>query len=120
MDKTYCIFRDSVTQAGYVKTGWVEMLRQYLEEKYPDNFVSVFNLGINGETTDNVLTRFDNECLVRRPTDIIFAVGINDTKDYDAKQFKDNIEKLISLGNKFTKDITFVGLVLGDWQGEEP
>jgi len=120
MDKTYCIFGDSVTQAGYVKVGWVDLLRQYLEEKYKDDFINVFNLGINGNTSSNVLKRFENEALVRNPSSILFAVGINDTKDYNPKQFKANIEKLIGIANKFSQDITFVGLVLGDWQGEDP
>ena len=46
MDRTYCIFGDSVTQAAYVKTGWVDLLKQCLESKYSDDFINVFNLSI--------------------------------------------------------------------------
>ena len=47
MDKTYLIFGDSVTQAAYVKVGWVDLLSRYLEGKYPNDFVNVFNRFVN-------------------------------------------------------------------------
>lgn len=119
MDKTFCIFGDSVTQAAYVKVGWVDLLRQYLEEKYCNDFVNVFNLGIGGNTTGDILKRFSSEAQSRYPTSIIFAIGINDTKLNNPKEFRANLEKLIELAKKFTSEITFVGLVLGDWKGEE-
>ncbi|MFA5828159.1 MAG: SGNH/GDSL hydrolase family protein [Candidatus Shapirobacteria bacterium] len=120
MDKTYCIFGDSVAQAAYVNAGWVELLRRYLENKYFDSFVNVFNLGIGGNTTDDVLKRFEGEASVRNPDSIIFAIGINDTKDYNPELFVVNLIKLVDTASRFTKDINFVGLVLGDWRGDEP
>ena len=120
MEKTYCIFGDSVAQAAYVQVGWVELLSQYLEEKYQGDFVNVFNLGIGGNTTKDVLERFEAESSARKPTNIIIAVGINDTKFYTSKDFKVNLEKLIGLAKKVTSEITLVGLVLGNWKGDEP
>jgi lysophospholipase L1-like esterase len=120
MDKSYCIFGDSVIQAAYVKVSWVTLLKQYLEDKYKDGFINVFNLGIGGNTTGDLLKRFNSEALSRSPTTIIFAVGIDDTKYYNPIQFKSNLEKLIKLAKGFTPEIIFVGLVLGDWTGDEP
>ena len=119
MDKTYCIFGDSVTQAAYVKTGWVDLFRQYLEEKYKNDFINVFGLGVGGNTTEYILKRFESEASARNPGVILFAVGINDTKFYNPTEFSTNLEKLIDLAKKFTLDITFVGLVLGGWKGKE-
>lgn len=122
MDKTYCIFGDSVTQAAYVKTGWVEMLRQYLEEKYPNDWINVFNLGVGGNTTNDLIKRLDNECSVRIPTHIVIAIGVNDS-DYikdisnplvEENIFRQNLEKLINLALKYTVEITFIEPVLGD------
>lgn len=45
-DRTYCIFGDSVTQAAYIETPWVDLLREYLEKKYSNDFINVFNLGV--------------------------------------------------------------------------
>jgi len=112
MDKSYCIFGDSVTQAAYVKEAWVDLLRAYLEDKFPNDFVNVFNLGVGGNTTNDILKRFNEESLVRVPTSIIFAVGINDSSYIEKNLFKSNLEKLCDLAIKFSTDITFVGPVL--------
>lgn len=120
MDKIFCIFGDSVSQAAYVRVGWVDLLRQYLEDKYSDDNVSVFNLGIGGNTAKDILKRFNGEALSRNPTSVIFAVGINDTKSTNPKEFKTNLEKLVRLAKEFSPEITFVGLVLGNWAGNEP
>lgn len=120
MDKTYCIFGDSVTQAAYVKVGWVQLFKQYLEDKYKDDFVNVFELGIGGNTTDDILKRFQCESSARNPDSILFAVGINDTKFNSSEQFKNNLVKLIEQAKIFTQEITFIGLVLGDYKGEDP
>jgi lysophospholipase L1-like esterase len=122
MDKTFCIFGDSVTQAAYVKTGWVDLFRIYLEEKYRDEFINVFNLGVGGNTSDDILKRFKSESEARMPTVIIFAFGVNDSGYFrtpdkpivSEERFTKNIESLISQANKLTTNITFVGPVLGD------
>lgn len=122
MDKTYCVFGDSVTQAAYVRNSWVNLLKADLEEKFQDDFVNIFNLGVDGNTTNDILARFENESAARIPTSIIFAVGINDSAYIqnfsrpitEEKMFESNLKKLIALAVKFSKDITFVGLVLGD------
>jgi lysophospholipase L1-like esterase len=122
MDKTYCIFGDSVAQASYVATSWVELFRRFLEEKYPNDFINVFNLGIGGNTTNDLLTRFTNECLVRGPTSLIFQIGVNDSGYFrklpnyivSEENFKSNLNSLIKEAKKFSKDIAFLGLVLGD------
>ncbi|MBP9670259.1 SGNH/GDSL hydrolase family protein [Candidatus Woesebacteria bacterium] len=122
MDKTYCIFGDSVTQAAYVKESWVDQLKPILETKYSDSSVNTFNLGIGGNTTIDIVNRFDNESSARLPTDIIFAVGVNDSSYLIAdnspitteEQFKTNLLSLIEKASKFTENITFIGTVLGD------
>lgn len=122
MDKTYCVFGDSISQAAYVRNSWVNLLKADLEEKFQDDFVNVFNLGIDGNTTNDILARFENESTARIPTSIIFAIGVNDSAYIQSisrpiiaeKVFESNLKKLIALAVKFSKDITFVGLVLGD------
>lgn len=122
MEKNYCIFGDSVTQAPYVKIGWVGLFRQFLEEKNQKDSVNIFNLGVSGNTSEDILKRFDAEASVREPTDIIFAVGINDSGYFripskpvvEESKFVLNLEELIAKARKFSQDITFIGLVLGD------
>ena len=122
MDKTYCIFGDSVTHAAYVRNGWVDLLRIYLEDKFPNDFVNVLNLGVGGNTTNDILSRFESESAARIPTSLIFAVGVNDSAYIQSiarpiveeKMFESNLKKLIDLAVKFSKDIMFIGPVLGN------
>lgn len=122
MDIAYCIFGDSVTQASYVKKSWVDSMKEFLESKYDDSFVNVFNLGIGGNTTSDILIRLDSESSVRLPTDIMFAVGVNDSGYLKSdnspitneEQFRANILSLIEKARKYTKNITFIGMVLGN------
>jgi len=122
MDKTFCIFGDSVTQAAYVNTGWVDLFRTYLEQKYCDEFINVFNLGIGGNTSDDILKRFRTESEAREPTDIIFAFGVNDSGYFKSpnkpivseQRFTENVITLISQAKEFSNNITFIGLILGN------
>jgi len=122
MDKTFCVFGDSVVQAAYVKVSWVDLIKGYLEEKYKDDFINLFNLGIGGNTTDDVVARLKNESLARIPTSFIFGIGVNDSGFFkeplkpivEKERFVNNLEKIIRISKKLTKDIIFIGLVLGD------
>lgn len=120
MDKTFCIFGDSIVQGAYVKTPWPDLLKQYLENKYPDNFINVYNLGVGGNTVSDLLRRFENETIARQPNCVIVAIGINDTKFVGPGEFKSALQKLIDQAKAIAANITLVGLVLGNWQGEEP
>lgn len=128
MDKIFCVFGDSVTQADYVKDSWVNLLRAHFENKHRNDSVSVYNLGVNANTTDDVLKRFEPEAIARTPTSIIFAVGINDSSYLNEtsepiigeESFKNNLKALINAAKKFSDDITFIGLTLGDDSSLKP
>lgn len=129
MDKTYsqknsvyCIFGDSIAQAAYARNGWVELFKQFLEEKYQGDFINVFNLGVGGNTSEDLLKRFENEAFARKPTDFVFQIGNNDSGYFgvpvkpitEESKFALNLEELIAKASKFSPKITFIGLVLGD------
>jgi lysophospholipase L1-like esterase len=85
----------------------------------------VYNLGIPiDETTEDILSRIEVELKARTTPEfkseniVFFAIGINDSQFVYSKdkhrvsidKFKDNIQKLISLAQKFSSKIIFVGL----------
>lgn len=121
MDKTICVWGDSVAQAAYVKRGWVDLLKTYLENKYEDDFVNVFNLGIGGNSSEDILKRFTTESESRKPTDIVFAFGVNDSGYWGTKnkavvtesKLENYIEKIIRIAREYTDKIIFIGLVMG-------
>ncbi len=117
-----CIFGDSITWGAhdFEKGGWVERLKSHCLENH--NGVDVYNLGISGNTTEDMLKRLESEARTREPKVIIFAVGINDslyigTKEnhkVDLDKFKDNLSKLAGIAKTITDTISFVGLTRVD------
>jgi len=117
-------FGDSITFGLGKKGGWAGRLKDYFEPKGEHN--CIFNLGICGDTSRDLLKRFDTEANARirylYPEDkhtIIIAIGANDLKGIESPEnlninpaeFRKNILKLISKSKKYTKDIVLIGLI---------
>ncbi|MFP4514749.1 MAG: SGNH/GDSL hydrolase family protein [Parcubacteria group bacterium] len=119
MEQTICIFGDSITWGAFdpENGGWVAQLRRYFETN-DDYDIAVYNQGISGENTDDLLARFKVECAAREPQIIIFAIGINDsqyikTKDnprVSLEKFQNNLVELINQAKNFSNKIAFIGL----------
>ena len=115
------IWGDSITYgAGDSEAlGWVGRLRKLLET---NDDVSVYNFGICGDTTDDLLKRFSVEANAIGPHVIVFAIGINDSK-YPAGEtqnvipletYKQNMRELLKLAKKYTDRIIIVGATKAD------
>ncbi len=123
-----CVLGDSITWGAcdWKQGGWVTQLRNYFEERGDTPLgsdgklvdVAVYNLGISGNTTQDLLARFDQEARSRQATCIIFAIGINDSKYFTTEddvvtsevEFKKNVSALIKAAKIVTSNIAFVGL----------
>lgn len=112
------IFGDSIAwgASDIESGGWVERLKVHFFQNEED--IDVYNLGVSGEKSGDVLKRFESEAIVRDPDMIIFAVGINDsclsekgTRIVEAAVFRENIVALMKQSRKFTKNVIFVGLI---------
>jgi len=123
------IFGDSITYGGGdLKGGWVQRIREALDykslstNKDQESDYSVYNLGISGDTTDDLVERTEQE-LKRRideegDTIIIFAIGINDSQflkkenehHVPTERFKKNIQKLVDIARKYSNNIVFIGI----------
>ena len=124
------VFGDSITYGAWDKKGgWVERLKRDLNQKTIDSkeefYCMTYNLGIDGNTTTDLLNRSELETKARLLDDdiiIIFDVGGNDSCFDKSKgnfltpqqDFKGNIQKLINLAKKFSSKIFFVGLIPAD------
>ncbi|PIR03803.1 MAG: hypothetical protein COV59_03980 [Candidatus Magasanikbacteria bacterium CG11_big_fil_rev_8_21_14_0_20_39_34] len=118
--KRITIFGDSITwgKADNEFGGWVNRLRCYCDEMYNYD-VEIYNVGVSGDTTDDILQRFDGEATARnrKPQRFVFAIGINDSY-YDnteenpkvpIKRFEKNLQKIIAKAKNFSKNIVFIG-----------
>jgi lysophospholipase L1-like esterase len=121
--KTILCFGDSITLGNNENGGWVGRLKVNFESKGEHHIV--YNLGIPGNHSTNLLERFDTEAASRThkfwPVDehmIIIAIGINDTKGLDKPEniqtspedFKNNIKELIGKARNYTKEVVFLGI----------
>jgi len=111
-----CVFGDSIAYGAYdpVNGGWVTLLRNYLEEKY-EGEVLTYNLGVCGETSEDLVKRFKNEAVIRKPDLIVFAIGANDVKhqkniEVPFKLFEKNINFLVTQAKEITDKIVFLGV----------
>lgn len=107
--------------------GWVSRLRRFLDTEKRrgyENFYFIYNLGISGNTSENLLKRFEFETKQRLEPDsnrtiFIFDIGKNDAAFIKSKKsnwiaidkFKENISKLIELSGKFSPNVFFLEMV---------
>lgn len=125
--KGIIIFGDSIVfgRGERPSKGWVGRLKNDYEIKDPYN--AVYNLGIPGNTTENLLYRIETELKARalriREGDYfhtIIAIGLNDTKRINGKiiteknKFQKNIEKIKKIAEKYSDKVTFIGLTKVD------
>lgn len=123
-----CIFGDSITWGAYdpQNGGWANRLRNYFEERGEDS--DVYNLGISGDSTADLLERIEIEAKAREANLIVFAIGVNDAQFIHSTNsnrisdvdFENNIKKLFEIAKKFTPKIIFVGLTPVDEAKTKP
>ncbi|HEY4289602.1 MAG TPA: SGNH/GDSL hydrolase family protein [Puia sp.] len=66
---------NSITEMGYYESYiWL-----YYMLHFPGRRITVYNGGIGGDRAKNILDRFDDDVLSRKPTTICLTFGMNDT-----------------------------------------
>ncbi len=118
---TICIIGDSITWGAYLpfRGAWANLFRNYLESLNPNT--AVYDLGIDGNTSKDLLVHFDNEISVRHPDAIMIAIGANDTlyrRNLDNLEtteadFSNNLSQLIEKAKNYTQKVILVGLAKG-------
>jgi lysophospholipase L1-like esterase len=120
-----CAFGDSIVlgRGDNLDRGWAGRLRKYFEAK--DYYNVFYNLGIPGDTSTELLKRFDTECDVRMQKKhesdrfvVLVGIGLNDSRYEDIvgnaqtepERFRENVLSLIEIAKKYTSEIVFVGL----------
>lgn len=121
-----CVIGDSVTWGARLpfRIAWANLLRNHLE-KASENLISLYDLGVDGDTTRDVLKRFDVEMSARSPELVLLAVGVNDSlyrgsrenSEVPIDEYENNMRELVGRARRFTQKIVIVGLVKGsdDW-----
>jgi lysophospholipase L1-like esterase len=132
MERNLLVFGDSIVYGSCDKEGgWVNRLRMFLDADNDSNS-SVYNLGISGNDTENLLERIEKEIVDRFDEDedtiIIISIGINDSQFVHSKDdfnvpletFKSNLENIHSIARRYSSKILFVGLTAVDDTRTDP
>jgi len=70
---------NSITEAGYYESYiWL-----YYMLHFPDRRITIFNNGIGGDRAKNILDRWDDDILPKKPTTICLTFGMNDSGYYE-------------------------------------
>ena len=108
---------DSVTDMGSVNPvgeglhdnlghGYVRMVDNLLASCYPEVILRVTNSGISGNTSRDLLARFDRDVVALKPDWVSICIGINDVwrqfdmpampdRQVSPEEYRDNVEKMI-------------------------
>ncbi len=90
---------DSVTGVYYHtggKRAYPEMLEIAIKLAVPKANVTVINAGISGHTTQDGLSRLDQDVLAKRPDLVTVSFGLNDMVRIPEEQFRKNLETIVS------------------------
>lgn len=108
---------DSITDADSVKpvgeglfnnlgVGYVRMVENLLSSVYPEVYLRVTNAGIAGNTSKDLLNRFERDVVEMNPDWVSICIGVNDVwrqfdtpahLDYQVmpEEYEQNVEKMI-------------------------
>ena len=126
------VFGDSITygQRDLEMGGWVNRLKLALAHDSSILSCHVFNLGISGQSTTEILERLGRECAGRILDDanniIVIAAGINDSQIIngeivsDEDRLKANVRALIKEAKTHTDKVIYLGLTPVDESRTNP
>ena len=125
MLKILC-FGDSITlgEKDIEQGGWADRLKKQYFKQFVDSQtqkITLYNLGVAGETTDGLVNRFDSELRARsikgQSLIVVFAYGANDIVIHKDKNivpeayFIRNLKRCIESAKKFKADILLLNLL---------
>ena len=123
---TILFFGDSITWGAWDKEGgWIARIKKFADQKIISSdfeyYHDLYNVGISGNNTSDLLERFDFETGNRideeEETAFVFAIGVNDSQFVEKEGhrvpidlFRSNLKSLIVKARKYSSKIVFVGL----------
>ena len=75
---TIVYFGDSITQFGAKPGGYVSLVRETIDQTYPDKNIKVIGAGIGGNKVTDLQKRVERDVLSHKPSIVVIYVGIND------------------------------------------
>lgn len=121
---TICVFGDSIVEGANDETGqgWADRLKASWKAPNPEvhSFPNVYNLGVDGDRTSDVLRRFEVETASRNARGIILSVGANDLPWKDGRtitptaEFEHDYRRLLESALQYTTNVLVISLLAVD------
>ena len=112
---TLCVFGNSIVAGSDDREagGWVARLRLDLNAR---GKIGVYNLGVDGDRTEQLLQRLAGEAAARNASVIVISIGANDlgwhgTSGTDIALFRERYDHILSEAEQFTRRILMLGLL---------
>lgn len=110
--KTIMIVGDSLS-AGYginVEQGWVNLLKNRLEQQYPKKH-KVVNASVSGETTSGALARLPKLLATHKPDIVVVELGGNDgLRGQPPQLIQKNLSQLVLQSQKSKATVILLGM----------
>ncbi len=121
------VFGDSIAYGAWdiEGGGWVARLRKFIDQRIIESnqeiYHVVYNLGVDGDQSEGVLNRIENEIEVRAWDDeliILIAIGTNDAIVFNEtnqpvvslEKYQKNLEAIVRKAQTKSKKVILVGL----------
>lgn len=117
--QTYLFQGDSITDCGRrnadtpMGSGYALMFTEIVTALYPDRKINFINRGISGDTTKDLIRRWDDDMVALQPDWMSILIGINDSHRYlfnddpnikvSPSQFRENYDLLLQRATTETK-----------------
>ena len=96
--------------------GYVRVVDSLLAAAYPEVYVRVTNSGISGDTSRDLLARFERDVIALRPDWISICIGVNDVwRQFDSpalsdqhvlpEEYRENMTKMIAASRRAAKGV---------------
>jgi lysophospholipase L1-like esterase len=119
---TLCVFGDSIVMGSDDREagGWVARLRLDFNSR---ERISVYNLGVDGDRSEQLLRRLGSEAAARNASVIVIAIGANDLGWHggagtDGALFRERYDRILSEAGRFTRRILTLGILNVDEANE--
>ncbi len=123
------LFGDSVTDMNKkepgeglfeaIGVGYAADLQSFFATSYPDYNIRVINKGVSGNTSRDLVVRFEKDVLPYKPENLLICIGINDVwRQFDTpliyedavspKEYEKNLIHIIESSKDFVKKLILV------------
>lgn len=124
------IFGHSITAGQWdTRGGWVQRLRTFLDtralrQQDEDMINYVYNMGVGGDTSRDILRRMGSEIQARYEPEnfnvVMIQVGENDIQEVDGEvrvdeeEFRNNLEEMVDVAETYVDQVIIVGAFPAD------